>query len=75
MVRLAEPGAIHVISPTKSLELVAKTLEPVREVTWLTRSKGRKKIVRLEDTLCVPEGGTLSSGLYRRRQRKRGCRR
>ena len=59
MVRLAEPGAIHALSLTKTLELVAETLEPVREITWLTPSKGRKKIVQIEDTLCVPEGETL----------------
>jgi hypothetical protein len=59
LVKLAQPGVIHALSSTKRLELVAETLEPVREITWLTPSKGGKQITRIEDTLGTPESDSL----------------
>ena len=55
LVKLAEPGVIHALSSTNRLELVAETLKPVREITWLAPSKGCKQIIGIEDMLCVPE--------------------
>ena len=55
LVKLAEPGVIHALSSAKRIELIAETLEPVRETTWLTLSTGCRQITRIEDTLSTPE--------------------
>ncbi len=59
VVKLAEPGIVHTLSPTRNLELLAEELKPVREITSLTSSNGYNQITRIEDVLSDPQGDSL----------------